>query len=437
MKRFKRVTLAVLALQLFIPWAFGQAIIDDSDLSPGRYSPQQRLRLLQEGRLEGKSLVFPLQQRGGSPLLKPAPETAPEPQAAPSISGVFLLADRQGLDRPARWASVLLIGGRGMVAAAQPDSSGGWKIQPDAKLSGEHTLRFRLQNPYWTLTNPDEDATYECEGPKVTLPLSAPFDTGTLRPDPGTENSKVGWIHLTYVEVLDFFARHGVSLGWWNETLTVNWPASGDFFSPGGWSVHLTTPYAWDVNLHELGHAVMHKGMRIRPAGGQHYIDRCYTPALAWSEGYSTFFAGAVRLDLGDPDARFEYLVPRRAPIRIENVPEDVCKGATNEWRVAAAMWDLLDLHPDGGDRLALPFSHVWRRLEKQYMGSLLDAWALLKEGLTPEQARAGEESLVHNTIELKPRDGSGFKPFAFVWMESDWDQRKIGTVPTGKPAGF
>ncbi|MFP5501741.1 MAG: hypothetical protein ACLGIN_04575, partial [Candidatus Sericytochromatia bacterium] len=99
--------------------------------------------------------------------------------------------------------------------------------------------------------------------------------------------------------------------------------------------------------------------------GGPHKIDECYSGGLAWSEGFASFFSAVISIRRDDPDAKFEYMVPRRKPIRIENVPDDVCEGYTNEWRVSSALWDLYDTNEDGTDRVALSFKTIWGALVK------------------------------------------------------------------------
>ncbi|MBI4425724.1 MAG: hypothetical protein HY554_18485, partial [Elusimicrobia bacterium] len=269
--------------------------VDDSDLSVGR-GPRPKVAL--EGRLEGRTLAFPLTGAG------PAGQGAAPPG---SVSGTFLLPDRQGGLQPARQASAALVGPDGKAGRTIPVSAdGSWALPIDAALSGTFRVRLTLGGALWSFEDPGTRAGYAWDSPGFTLPSPEPVRLGALSPAPGSENAKVGLIHLTYLETLDAFERHGVGRGWWDRTLTVYWPDGSDYFSSWGFELHLTAPEAWDVNLHELGHALMHASMRAAGAGGPDMIDYCYVPAMAWSEGWATFFAAAVHLEPSDPDARFE-----------------------------------------------------------------------------------------------------------------------------------
>jgi hypothetical protein len=55
-------------------------------------------------------------------------------------------------------------------------------------------------------------------------------------------------------------------------------------------------------------------------------------------------------------------MVPRRAPLRFESIPADVCAGQTNEWRVTGFLWDLIDLSRDG-EAMESPFALFWASL--------------------------------------------------------------------------
>jgi hypothetical protein len=152
------------------------------------------------------------------------------------------------------------------------------------------------------------------------------------------------------------FKKAGL-LDFWKRRISIKWPGRGDFYQAG--TVNVTKGDHWDVVAHELGHAIYDQARLGRFGGGQHYIDRCYTTTLALSEGWASFFSAWLKVDLNHPDAQFEFMVPRRAPLKFENIPADVCAGQTNEWRVTGFFWDLIDLHDDD-ESSRLSFKDYW-----------------------------------------------------------------------------
>ncbi len=146
--------------------------------------------------------------------------------------------------------------------------------------------------------------------------------------------------------------------GFWKKQIKIHWPSNGDYYTGG--TVHITKGYQWDVVAHELGHAIYALARVGSSGGGRHKIDECYTKNLALSEGWASFFGAWVMLSTRATDAKFEYLVPRRAPIRIEHIPSDVCKGQTNEWRVTGFLWDLLD-HNEDNESIRISFKSLWK----------------------------------------------------------------------------
>lgn len=395
----------ILCIALLVP-AMGKAAIDDSDLTGHRGAPLQDV-LEREARREEGLLIFPLLSAASSSLETPG-----------TVTGMLLLANRDGAEYPARWAKARLIGASAGTSWTPLDNAGGFSLALPDSPSGSYRVRLSLDNAYWSLRDPNRGSAYEWESPPFT-PDASGINLGILKPEVTSFNAQLAVLHLTYLRAADYLQARG-SLAWWTRTLRVNVPSDADFFSPGSWSLDLSNPLAWDVVLHELGHAVMSGAMRSAPAGGAHKIDECYSEALAWSEGWATFFAGAVHLRADDPDAKFEFLVPRRAPIRLENVPDDVCAGQTNEWRVAAGLWDLYDTHPDGGDDITLDFNRLWKALTSGQTRSLESAWKLLAAGLNPLERRAGEKALAHNTLRPPP-------PALTLRLPStpqDWQQR-------------
>ncbi len=168
-----------------------------------------------------------------------------------------------------------------------------------------------------------------------------------------------------------------VGLDFWKNQISLEWPASGDYYS---WNtVHLTKGYQWDVVGHELGHAIYDQARLGQFGGGQHYIDRCYSDALALSEGWASYFSSWISLELNDTDAKFEYMVPRRAPIRFETIPGDVCAGPTSEWRVIGFFWDFIDLNQDGETANEV-FARLWNALKGSKAGGVREAAQLLEK---------------------------------------------------------
>ena len=151
-----------------------------------------------------------------------------------------------------------------------------------------------------------------------------------------------------------------VGLSFWRYPVSFNWPGNGDYYTDD--TVTLTRGDQWDVVGHELGHALYDQAKIGVFGGGPHKIDECYSDDLALSEGWATFFSGWLHLSLDDPDAKLPYMTPRRAPIRLENIPDDVCRGPKNEWRVSSYLWDLIDTHVDG-ETAQFGFADLWKTL--------------------------------------------------------------------------
>ena len=140
----------------------------------------------------------------------------------------------------------------------------------------------------------------------------------------------------------------------------------------------LTRGDHWDVVGHEMGHAIYDLGQLGGMQGGEHKIDECYSATLALSEGWASYFSAFVSVDRDDPDAKFEFMVPRRAPLRFENIPQDVCAGETNEWRVTGFFWDLFDQHEDG-ESVTQDFAALWAPLAGSRVQSATEAAKLLE----------------------------------------------------------
>lgn len=173
-------------------------------------------------------------------------------------------------------------------------------------------------------------------------------------------------------------------LSFWKKSITINWPGSGDYYSFN--TVNITRGDFWDVVGHELGHAIYDQANIGSFGGGSHKIDECYSQALALSEGWASFFSAWISVDLNDADAKFEFMVPRRAPLRFETIPSDVCQGEKNEWRVTGFFWDLIDLHQDD-EEMNESFQLLWdKTLNKNAKNADSIASNLITQGLPQAQ---------------------------------------------------
>lgn len=362
-----------------------QGTIDDSDISAG-FRPQTAGRLQQEAIVRrGSELVFPTR------TIKPVQRVQ---RAGLSVSGRLVYTDRLGAVQPGAIATASLFQGERKIASALTDSDGRWQL--DAPAPGKYSVRYSFDNPRWRINN------YSWQGPEADVQSAT--DLGETGLQPGTQNGQAAWIHDVYLKSLALFEREGVPLDWWKRQISTVWPGSGDFYT--SYTVNLTGAEQWDVNGHEIGHAVYHQALNARSQGGSHKIDECYSPTLALSEGFATFFSGAVHLRKDDPDAHFDkFLVPRRAPIRIENVPEDVCKGQRNEWRVASAFWEAYDTHADGADQLSIGLKTIFGALGRRDLptvGSTVEAYQMLIKSLPAEQHEALKAGFIQNTMEIQ-----------------------------------
>ena len=387
----------------------------DSDLSPKRSAQRLQAGIVSEGRLVGRTWLFPAQALT-------EPEGSSEKTTTPLIKGRLLLTDTHNTAHPARLAKVMLMGAAGIISETVVAADGAWAISPKSALEGSYALRFSLNNRYWMLRNTDGN-DYAWEGPKVTLPIDGDFDTGDWSLDSSLANGQVGYIHLSFLEALDSFARYGIDISWWRQVTTV-WPDQDAYYSPSYHAVHLSNPKAWDVNIHELGHSIVATGMRVPSAGGQHKLDECYSANLAGSEGFPTFLAALAHLDLNDPDAKFEYLVPRRAPIKVENVPSDVCQGDNNEWRVTSALGDIVDTNNDDKDVSVISATRLLKALFGQSFAGMKGAWRLLEKQLDAQESAAAKAALRQNTIVYADRPGVARRAAGdtTAWSHPDWD---------------
>ena len=184
-------------------WA-GDITSQDRDLSGAKPSAKIFFQLTSEGRRQNNAWIYPAQQVSAGRRMGPATPGNPV-----VISGVFSVSDNQGQLRPAKLALIRLVSldGYALVDEAGADADGRWILTPPPNLRGAYSVRFRLDNRYWTLFKQNY-YHYEWEGPALNFPLSESVDIGSFRPDPNTANGQLGVLYLTLLEAVEFFKKN-------------------------------------------------------------------------------------------------------------------------------------------------------------------------------------------------------------------------------------
>jgi len=317
------------ALLVFFPGALGFAnpALHEEDLSGGH--------------------IFRLQSF--SDVLK---EDRLETEALPGVLEFHLLREDRGILTPVSAVEFRASSGS-FSGAFTTDRDGVISIPAACAASDKLSLEASFKNAHFSIENPSGSRAYRllyqgpCEG-RVRWIVKSDSEAGQI---------------LGVWQVAERARRRleaEVGLAFWKKRIPFVFPSDGDYYSWG--KVNITRGDFWDVVGHELGHAIYDQAGIGGSQGGQHKIDQCYTGTLAFSEGWASFFSAWVSVPLDDADARFEFMVPRRAPLRFESIPADVCAGQTNEWRVTGFLWDLMDLHADPEVSEA-PFGALWQAL--------------------------------------------------------------------------
>ncbi|MBM3270581.1 MAG: hypothetical protein FJZ01_23345 [Candidatus Sericytochromatia bacterium] len=374
----------------------------DEDIMSGLATfADTRSRLAREAVARGARLTFrtATRSRGSVPM--------PEGGDTVPVTGQLVAQNLAGNQAGVANATVEIKGKGGQtVATTTTGPDGAWQVALDTKYQRiALTVHYVLANKLWKIGD------YDWKGPEFTAGTGV--DVGQSVMDPKEANGQAALIQEVFNRYVTFFTASGVNLEFWDSAIEVSWPSGGDYYSWG--TVNLTAAQQWDVNAHEIGHAISDIGINMRFGGGQHYIDKCYDETLAWSEGVATFLGLAVSTTPDDPDAKFQFMVKRRAPLRYENVPGDkdpdhpdappVCAGPTNEWRAGAAMWDLYDTHADGTDGTGVAFGTIWGAIAKgngkPAISSVKHAFKYVREKVDPETAAKFPATAKQNTIDL------------------------------------
>jgi len=226
--------------------------------------------------------------------------------------------------------------------------------------------------------NAPQRQAYTVDGPVVTgHDPSTNVDFGTTSAQPGAGGEAFN-IFDVVLNGTNFFAllegaRPALRVTmFWEPTST-----DGTFFQSLDNSVRLRGAEGYDDTVigHEHGHFIAHNWSHDDTPGGVHYLgDNAQDLRLAWSEGFATWWAGAVRRALGVGTRPDLYIDTDGAPgagnlnfafgFETPTVP---AHGAANEVAVCAALWDIIDdaATPDAtpgtdDDALARPVTDPW-----------------------------------------------------------------------------
>lgn len=119
------------------------------------------------------------------------------------------------------------------------------------------------------------------------------------------------------------------------------------------------------IIAHEYGHFLMASFSRESSPGGSHSFGERVDPRLAWSEGWSNFFAAATTgaphyIDTGVVRGRQGVLLSMDVE---EDVPDGDRPGIWSEHSVASLLWDWFDDGNEAQDSVALGFAPLWMGL--------------------------------------------------------------------------
>lgn len=125
-----------------------------------------------------------------------------------------------------------------------------------------------------------------------------------------------------------------------------------------------------DTILHEIGHYISFEYSRDHNPGGTHYLTDQYDPRLTWSEGWASFWAGALReyvnaLQPGHyQDTNWWVGFWNNSPFGFEREGpshSDSAVYSENEMAVCDALWDVFDPANEAHDAFQATMQAMWR----------------------------------------------------------------------------
>jgi hypothetical protein len=312
-----------------------------------------------------------------------APASASQSAGGMVVSGEFRYVDReftwaQGWtgnkpELPIRLARVLVLDAatEELLAEGATDLEGSYAIAVSG--SGSRDLLVRCLSftdqlaPESVVVEIVEDQPYSVSSPVFAdWDLATDLDAGlTVAEEVFSGNQQGNPFNLLDMAVDGF--RYVASLGLppSTEPLAILWPTGGGSSYGSLATLWMSTGQGYDdmVTLHELGHSIDFRYSEPDTNGGSHYFGESdQFPSLSLSEGFATFFGGAVRQFIGAPNPGFYFngkgnstTGPASILLRMEFETRkpyvSQTGGEADEVAVCAALWNLVDTAAtDDGD---------------------------------------------------------------------------------------
>jgi hypothetical protein len=233
-------------------------------------------------------------------------------------------------------------------------------------------------------------------GWNYNTPAMGPFangtvDVGSWTPAPNWEGRRAWWI---YQDLYDAYAYtwHQVPPGQpagsrQPDGVTAEWePGStdGTFYSIVERRIHLDDGDANSGHtvLHEYGHTVMHNLYDTFPVHNcptPHRIEEPSGITCAWTEGWASFFALAIKADPIYTGGCTLPCIPGSVNFELRMSPTvGWANGELVEGNVAAVLWDFIDPYIDGYDKtngLVAPFYEIWDIVYNHNHDSFVGFW--------------------------------------------------------------
>lgn len=200
--------------------------------------------------------------------------------------------------------------------------------------------------------------------------------------------------------------------------------------------------FDWDVLAHESGHLVARAAGIDASPGGQHEVcenawfgsrSKQDAVALAWSEGWATFYGQVALNEQGVPpgmpnaggtDYNDNAGPPYRAGGSFGYSMEDegACgpSGDDSEMAVQHALWDFWDANPDNGEHAQWSMQDILGRLKSAQAKNFSQGYHAIVNGRSAAEKRQAQIALQEYGMApgpLSPAGGSFSAPPTFSWQ--------------------